>query len=258
MKQYRKIIALLMAATTSVVMSSEFESQAADPALDMAQVKILGEYKLTQPYGFNDAPEEALLNLKKATAQAEEQYQEMKRKEKEARERKAAEEARKAQEEAERIAAQQAAEEQAAAEQAAAQQAAAEQAAVQQAAEQQTAVQQTAAYSASASDQTLLAAIIFCEAGNQPYEGQVAVGAVIMNRVRSAVYPNSISEVIYQPGQFGPAMTGWLDSILASGGYTDTAMQAAADALAGSNPIGDCLYFGCGNFGIQIGDHFFH
>ena len=249
MKQYRKIIALLMAATTSVVMSSEFESQAADPALDMAQVKILGEYKLTQPYGFNDAPEEALLNLKKATAQAEEQYQEMKRKEKEARERKAAEEARKAQEEAERIAAQQAAAEQAAAEQAAVQQAAAE---------QQTAVQQTAAYSASASDQTLLAAIIFCEAGNQPYEGQVAVGAVIMNRVRSAVYPNSIAEVIYQPGQFGPAMTGWLDSILASGGYTDTAMQAAADALAGSNPIGDCLYFGCGNFGIQIGDHFFH
>lgn len=249
MKQYRKIIALLMAATTSVVMSSEFESQAADPALDMAQVKILGEYKLTQPYGFNDAPEEALLNLKKATAQAEEQYQEMKRKEKEARERKAAEEARKAQEEAERIAAQQAAAEQAAAEQAVAQQAAAE---------QQTAVQQTAAYSVSASDQTLLAAIIFCEAGNQPYEGQVAVGAVIMNRVRSAVYPNSIAEVIYQPGQFGPAMTGWLDSILASGGYTDTAMQAAADALAGSNPIGDCLYFGCGNFGIQIGDHFFH
>ena len=61
----------------------------------------------------------------------------------------------------------------------------------------------------------------------------MAVGAVIMNRVRSAVYPNSIAEVIYQPGQFGPAMTGWLDSILASGGYTDTAMQAAADALAG-------------------------
>ena len=238
MKQYRKIIALLMAATTSVVMSSEFESEAADRVLDMAQVKILEEYKLTQPYGFTDAPEEALLNLKKAATLAEEQYQEMKRKEKEERERKAAEEARRAQEEAERIAAEQAAAEQAAAEQAA--------------------VWQSAAYSASASDQALLAAIIFCEAGNQPYEGQVAVGAVIMNRVRSAVYPNSIAEVIYQPGQFGPAMTGWLDSILASGGYTDTAMQAAADALAGSNPIGDCLYFGCGNFGIQIGDHFFH
>ena len=107
-------------------------------------------------------------------------------------------------------------------------------------------------------EQALLASIIFCEAGNQPYEGQVAVGAVIMNRVRSGVYPNSISEVIYQPGQFGPAMSGWLDSIYACGGYTDTAMQAAVDALAGSNPIGECLYFGCGNYGIQIGDHFFH
>lgn len=111
---------------------------------------------------------------------------------------------------------------------------------------------------AAAGDIELLASIIFCEAGNQPYEGQVAVGAVIMNRVRSGVYPNSISEVIYQSGQFGPAMTGWLDSVLASGGYTETAMQAAADAAAGANPIGDCLYFGNGNYGIQIGDHFFH
>lgn len=107
-------------------------------------------------------------------------------------------------------------------------------------------------------DMELLAAIIFCEAGNQPYDGQVAVGAVIMNRVQSGVYPNSISEVIYQSGQFGPAMTGWLNSILASKGYTETAMQAAADAMGGANPIGDCLYFGNGNYGIQIGDHFFH
>ena len=109
-----------------------------------------------------------------------------------------------------------------------------------------------------AGEQELLAALIYCEAGNQPYEGQVAVGAVVMNRVRSGSYPNTISEVIYQSGQFGPAMTGWLDSVLSSGGYTETAMQAAADALAGSNPIGDCLSFGNGNWGIQIGDHFFH
>lgn len=109
-----------------------------------------------------------------------------------------------------------------------------------------------------AEDQKLLASIIFCEAGNQPYEGQVAVGAVIMNRVRSGAYPNSISEVIYQSGQFGPAMTGWLDIVRSSAGYTQTTMQAAADAMAGVNPIGDCLYFGNGNYGIQIGDHFFH
>lgn len=65
-----------------------------------------------------------------------------------------------------------------------------------------------------AGEQELLAALIYCEAGNQPYEGQVAVGAVVMNRVRSGSYPNTISEVIYQSGQFGPAMTGWLDSVL--------------------------------------------
>ena len=101
-------------------------------------------------------------------------------------------------------------------------------------------------------EQALLASIIFCEAGNQPYEGQVAVGAVILNRVKSGSYPNSVAEVIYQPGQFGPAMTGWLDTVLASGSYTPTAMQAAVDAAAGSNPIGDCLYFGNGDYGILI------
>ncbi len=109
-----------------------------------------------------------------------------------------------------------------------------------------------------AEEQALLASIIFCEAGNQPYEGQVAVGAVIMNRVKSGSYPNSVAEVIYQSGQFGPAMTGWLDTVLASGSYTPTAMQAALDAAAGSNPIGECLYFGNGDYGILIGDHYFH
>lgn len=107
-------------------------------------------------------------------------------------------------------------------------------------------------------DKELLAALIFCEAGNQPYEGQVAVGAVVLNRVQSGTYPDSISEVIYQSGQFGPAMTGWLDRVLASGGYTNAALQAAEDALSGVNPIGECLYFGCGSYGVRIGDHYFH
>ena len=129
-------------------------------------------------------------------------------------------------------------------------------------AEEQAAAEDRAAEaqaaSVAASEQELLAALIYCEAGNQPYEGQVAVGAVVMNRVKSGVYPNTITDVIYQSGQFGPAMTGWLDSVLASGSYSDTARQAAADAIAGSNPVGDCLYFGNGNWGIQIGDHYFH
>ena len=107
-------------------------------------------------------------------------------------------------------------------------------------------------------DQELLASLIFCEAGNQPYEGQVAVGAVVLNRVRSSSYPNSISEVIYQSGQFTPEIIGWLDSVYSGGSYTQSAYQAAEDAINGSNPIGDCLYFGCGSYGIQIGDHYFH
>lgn len=106
--------------------------------------------------------------------------------------------------------------------------------------------------------QELMASIIFCEAGNQPYEGQVAVGAVIMNRVRSSAYPNSIEAVIYQSGQFGPAGTGWLDRVRSSRGYTSTSMQAAADALAGANPIGNCLYFDQSGYGMQIGAHYFH
>ena len=107
-------------------------------------------------------------------------------------------------------------------------------------------------------NQELLASIIYCEAGNQPYEGQVAVGAVIMNRVKSGSYPNSIEEVIYQSGQFGPAATGWLNRVRSSKGYSQTALKAAGDALNGSNPIGNCLYFDQGGAGMKIGAHYFH
>ena len=65
-------------------------------------------------------------------------------------------------------------------------------------------------------EENLLAALIYCEAGGEPYEGQVAVGAVVLNRVRSSSFPNSIEEVIYQSGQFGPAVTGKLGRVLAS------------------------------------------
>lgn len=107
-------------------------------------------------------------------------------------------------------------------------------------------------------NQELMASIIYCEAGNQPYEGQVAVGAVIMNRVKSGSYPNSIEAVIYQSGQFGPAATGWLNKVRNSKGYSQTALQAAIDALNGANPIGSCLYFDQGGAGMKIGAHYFH
>lgn len=107
-------------------------------------------------------------------------------------------------------------------------------------------------------NQELLASIIYCEAGNQPYEGQVAVGAVVMNRVNSGAYPNTIEGVIYQSGQFGPAATGWLNQVRNSGCYTASCMQAAVDALNGVNPIGGCLYFDQGGCGMKIGAHYFH
>ena len=104
----------------------------------------------------------------------------------------------------------------------------------------------------------LLAALIFCEAGNQPYKGQVAVGAVVMNRIASSKYPNSIDSVIYQRGQFGPASTGKLNRVLNSGSYTSSCLQAAEDALNGVDPVPGCLYFGCGSKGTKIGAHYFH
>ena len=79
-----------------------------------------------------------------------------------------------------------------------------------------------------------------------------------MNRIASGSYPNSISEVIYQGGQFTPAYSGALASALASGagaGY----VGAASDALAGSDPTNGCLYFNNHRgSGLQIGDHWFY
>lgn len=116
--------------------------------------------------------------------------------------------------------------------------------------------EQAAAY---ANDRTLLAALIHCEAGGEPYDGQVAVGAVVMNRVGSGEFPNSIREVVYQSGQFGPAMTGKLERVLEAGTIYESCYQAADAAIAGQNPVGNALYFGDGrDYGILIGGHWFH
>lgn len=117
---------------------------------------------------------------------------------------------------------------------------------------------QTIATVGSDYEKELLASIIFCEAGNQSFTGQVAVGAVVMNRIANSSYPNTMEEVIYQPGQFGPAGSGWLDQVRSAKGYTESAMQAAEAALAGENPVGGCLYFDQGGYGMQIGAHYFH
>lgn len=122
-----------------------------------------------------------------------------------------------------------------------------------------SAATQHEATSASVDDTTLLAAIIQCEAGSECYEGKVAVGAVVLNRVRSSSYANSISGVIYQRGQFGPASNGSLARVLASGNISSSCRQAAADALAGSDPTGGRKSFhrANGRDGLVIGNHVF-
>lgn len=112
--------------------------------------------------------------------------------------------------------------------------------------------------SAGTDDTSLLAALIYCEAGNQSYEGMVAVGAVVMNRVYSSSFPNTISEVIYQSGQFTPASSGALASALANG-VPSACYDAAAAAISGENPVGGALYFNTGSGkGMKIGDHQFY
>ena len=111
---------------------------------------------------------------------------------------------------------------------------------------------------ASSDDLSLLAAIIYCEAGNQSREGKVAVGAVVLNRVASSSFPNSIHDVIYQSGQFTPAYSGSLASALA-GGVPSDCVEAAQAALNGENPVGGALYFNTGSGkGIKIGAHQFY
>ncbi|MDO4622376.1 MAG: cell wall hydrolase [Eubacteriales bacterium] len=112
--------------------------------------------------------------------------------------------------------------------------------------------------SVSSSELDLLAAIIHCEAGGESREGKVAVGACIMNRIASASFPNTITDVVYQAGQFEPAMTGGLQAVLASGADADC-YEAAQAALNGENPIGGLLYFHAGSgSGLTIGNQTFY
>lgn len=91
-------------------------------------------------------------------------------------------------------------------------------------------------------DRDLLACLIYCEAGGEPYEGQVAVGAVVINRMRSAAYPNTMVGVIYQNRQFSPVASGRLATRL-SLGANQSCYSAADEAMKGSTPVGNCLYF---------------
>lgn len=115
-------------------------------------------------------------------------------------------------------------------------------------------------YTTDADTTKLLAALIQCEAGGEPYEGQVAVGAVVMNRVRSAAYPDSIHGVIYASGQFTPAMNGKVNAVYDSGKISASCLKAAEEALSGVSNVGDMTHFrrNNGRDGLVIGHHVFY
>lgn len=110
-------------------------------------------------------------------------------------------------------------------------------------------------------DRYLLANLIYCEAGGEPYEGQVAVGAVVINRLLSSVFPNTLSGVIYQRRQFEPVATGRLALALAENRATAKCYRAADEAMSGVTNVGNCVFFRTpipGLTGINIGGHVFY
>lgn len=90
------------------------------------------------------------------------------------------------------------------------------------------------------SNEQLLARAINGEARGEPYEGQVAVGAVILNRVRDAKFPKTIAGVIYQPGAFTAVSDGQINVPIDS---KSTVVKAARDALNGWDPTNGCIYY---------------
>ena len=87
-------------------------------------------------------------------------------------------------------------------------------------------------------DVALLAKVISAEARGEPYDGQVAVGAVILNRIANPSFPNTLAGVVYEPGAFTCMVDGQIDQPIASSAY-----QAARDALNGADPSGGAIYY---------------
>ncbi|MBO5245870.1 MAG: cell wall hydrolase [Eubacterium sp.] len=112
---------------------------------------------------------------------------------------------------------------------------------------------------ASAEDLELLACIIQCEAEGEPYAGKLAVGSVVMNRVASSSFPNTVMGVIYQPGQFSPVASGRMAARLAAGANSEC-RQAAQEVLNGNITV-PYLYFRVDNGtidGYVLGNHVFY
>lgn len=110
-------------------------------------------------------------------------------------------------------------------------------------------------------DRKLLANLIYCEAGGEPYAGKLAVGAVVINRVLSSKYADTVVGVIYQPYQFSPVRSGRLELALSVDRANADCYKAADEAMSGVTNVGNCLYFRTpieGLTGISIGGHIFY
>lgn len=110
-------------------------------------------------------------------------------------------------------------------------------------------------------DRYLLANLIYCEAGGEPFDGKLAVGAVVINRVLSSRYPGTVSGVIYQNAQFSPVGSGRLALALAEDWANAACYEAADKAMRGGTNVGNCLYFRTpleGMEGTIIGGHIFY
>ena len=99
---------------------------------------------------------------------------------------------------------------------------------------------EAASDSSSTSDLQLMARAINGEARGEPYEGQVAVGAVILNRVKSSQFPNTIAGVIYEKGAFTAVSDGQINVPIKEG---STVLKAARDAMNGWDPTGGAIYY---------------
>ena len=104
----------------------------------------------------------------------------------------------------------------------------------------ETGISKAASGSSNASDIQLMARAINGEARGEPYEGQVAVGAVILNRVKDSRFPNTIAGVIYQSGAFTAVSDGQINAPIAE---DSTVYKAAKDAMNGWDPTGGCVYY---------------
>ncbi len=110
-------------------------------------------------------------------------------------------------------------------------------------------------------DLKLLANLIYCEAGAEPYAGKLAVASVVINRVRSSKFPGTVVGVIYQKNQFSPVKSGRLDMYLAVDKANADCYRAAQEAMNGYTNVGNCLFFRTpieGLVGINIGGHVFY